>query len=239
MEFSMTRFGQLIKREFLIHARIFSLLSILIFLVGVLIMFMSTEEYCNSANDINIIDILVIAMIFVSGTILSASIFTEFRDPASRSLYLSLPASHFEKWLSKWIICVPIHLFVSTGIFVITYMLMGSILNKLWPECRFIQLSLIHIPIFSFLIKQYFIFQSLCFLLGIIYNKYALIKTLATSAIIIFLFSTIITLFIKVLFGENPNQELNINNVIFQNIAYILTPMLWIASYYKLKEKEL
>lgn len=239
MEFSLDRVIQLIKRDILINSKVFSLLIGFLFLLGPLIMFISTEEYCNTEHNINIIEVLLFSIVFLSGVILSASIFTEFRSPASRSHYLNLPANHFEKWLSKWLICIPIHLCVSTIIFIISYVIMGVAINKVWPECTFAQLSFINIFELSYLIKQYFILQSFCFLMGIIYNKYALIKSLATTAFLIFLFSMIVLYILRVINGDDPDTQTNISLIIFNNLAYLLTPVFWLASYYKLKEKQL
>lgn len=238
MEFSIQRVIQLIKRDILINSKVFSLLIIFLSLIGPLIMFMSTEEYCNSKHNIDIIDVLLISVICISGIILSASIFTEFRSASSRSHYLNLPASHLEKWLSKWLICVPIHLCISTLIFIISYMIMGSIIHNVWPECTFAKLSFINFPELSNLIKQYFIIQSLCFLLGVIYNKYAVIKSLSTAALLIFLFSMAVVFFVRTFLANDPDAQLKVNLTIF-NISFVFTPAFWLASYYKLKEKQL
>lgn len=239
MELSFIRLFRLLKRDLVSKSKMLLLLIFSLAIIVALMMFVSTEEYCNPGNYIKIVDVIFFFALYMSGAILSASIFTEFRNPSSRSLYLSLPATHLEKWLSKWIICVPIHLSIAFLIIAITYMIMGNLLHNVWPECRFLPLNEINKNSFLQSFKVYFIFQSLCFLLGIIFGKNALIKTLATIAALILVFSGIMTGVIGIIFGDNPDSNLNIGLTILPNIAFIITPLLWLSSFFKLKEKQL
>jgi len=239
MNFSIHRLGHLIKRDILMNARLFSILIVSILLIVSLIMFISTEEYCNTDTLINVLDVIFFFSLFASGAIFSASIFKEFRQSGSRSQYLSLPASTLEKWLSKWILAVPVHILISFILITLSYTVMGNILHNVWSECHFIPLSEISRSEFSNSIKTYFIFQAICLICGIVYNKYALIKTLATALIIMLLFSAIMTILIKITNGAESNLDIHVGPDKLASISYFITPLIWLASYFKLKEKEL
>jgi len=157
MELSLDRLIRLLKRDLLSNSRLFLLLAFSLAVIVALMMFVSTEEYCNPKHYIKIVDVIFFFTLYLSGAILSASIFTEFRNPSSRSLYLSLPATHLEKWLSKWIICVPLHLGLCFIIIIIMYLAMSNILNNIWSECRFLPLSEINKNTFFQSFKHRFI----------------------------------------------------------------------------------
>jgi len=245
MDFSISRLVQLIKRDFQINARVFILLILSLLIITSFIMFLSTEEYCNSDSPIIIVDVIFFVGLFMSGAILSSSIFTEFRHPSSRSYFLSLPATTTEKWLSKWIICVPIHLILSIFLIVISYKLFGNVLHNIWAECHFVSLLDLNsdkgrytsLYKYNFIraLKIYFVFQAFCFLFGILYNKNSFLKTLISVLILCFVFKS----GTNILFGTNPRWGVFVMSNSFANITYFLTPLIWLASYYTLKEKQI
>jgi len=241
MDFSISRILQLIKRDLEIHSLALILFSIGISFSVILIMLASIQECDYPQREIKILDSVFFISFLMSGTILSSSIFTEFRHPTSTSLYLGIPASHFEKWFSRWIICVPAHILLSLAIILLTYNTMADIIYSTWPQCHFMSLSLTTREESLIALSTYLIFQSFCYFLGIFYNKHAPIKTLATVVILLGIGSFILTLIIKILYGAEYRGELriNMNLDVIAKISYSLTPLLWLASYYKLKEKQL
>lgn len=240
MDFSISRLVQLIRRDLELNSKALIFLIIAIPLSVVLIMLTNTQECYYPNREIKILDGVFFFSFLLSGTILSSSIFKEFRHPTSTSLYLSLPASHFEKWLSKWIICVPVHILLSLIIIILTYNTMANFIYSIWPKCHFMSLSITTKEESVIALNTYLIFQAACYFLGIVYNKNAQLKTLTTVVILLAIGFFILSLIIKIIYGADYRGQLrlNMNLDIIAKISYVLTPLLWLASYYKLKEKQ-
>lgn len=230
MELSFGRVLSLIRREVILNAKVFCLLAFALCAICAFIMFTSTEEYCNPGSYVNVTDIIYYANLFFGSLIFSASIFTEFRENNKRAMYLKLPASTLEKWLSKWLFAFPIYIVIATLLTFMTYTLFAYYLESLWSDCQFIPLSetIFHFNAGSIKIKVFLIFQSIMFLLGIIYNKHALLKAIVTTVILAFIFTACMN------WLHMPNHA---DDRIFHRLVFIV-PFIWILSYFMLKAKQ-
>lgn len=233
MEFSLTRVLSLLKRECILNGKVFLLLAVAVSALCAFIMFITTEEYCNGSHFIDITDILYISIILLGSTLFSNSIFTEFRQPTKRISYLSLPSSTFEKWLSKWILAFPVYLIISILIICITYFSVAYAIESTWSECRFIPLSNTFSKSFKFILLATLVYQSFAFILGILFNKYAVLKSIAVAAFISILFSLGMSILVKFTsISRTIETEAGIRILIF------LVPFLWYISFVLLKRKQ-
>lgn len=116
---------------------------------------------------------------------------------------------------------------------------MADIIHSTWPKYHFVLLSGLTRQESLIALSTYLIFQSFCYFLVIVYNKHAQLKTLATVIILLGISSFILTLIIKFVYGAEYRGELriNMNLEVIAKISYALTPFLWLASYFKLKDK--
>lgn len=240
MEFSPKRFFSLMKRDFLLNRKSLLLLAIALASVTAMIMFVSTEEYCSSPSHIDLTDIFDFVL-FLGGIVFSVSIFIEFRNESHRTMYLNLPSSNFEKWLSKWIISLPLFILIATCIVLISYSAMSAMITNIWEECKFVSLknTLLARGVSKF--KFYLFFQSIAFLLGVVFNKHALLKAIPIGFILVFLFFYFQNKFVTSMLTTSyvtPEDFDYYNGMLINSLVYI-TPIIWLASYFKLKEKEI
>ncbi|MCC6817030.1 MAG: hypothetical protein IT267_11505 [Saprospiraceae bacterium] len=251
--FSSNRFIILVKREVLLNYKV--LLVVLGSIVGIITLGMSWAHWYEAvqSNGFNS-DNLIVSLAFLC--IIWASIsFVEIINTSGRQHYLSIPASHFEKLLSKWFtisLILPI-LFI---ILYIVYAYLCTVGINIFSSRNIDQPSFVIKDIiqgFSWLI----VVQSIFYLGSISWPKYSLFKT------ILFAFATIVSIglisafFVKLIFiGNNPNGgfisfseqdlELNFNWITQENLrllfkisAVVGSLFLMTVAYFKLKEKEL
>lgn len=234
MEFSLTRVLSLLKRECILNGKVFLLLAIALCALCAFIMFISTEEYCNPQSYLNITDIIFISIFLLGGTIFSNSIFTEFREPTKRASYLNLPSSTFEKWLTKWILAFPVYLILSLILIYMTYIPVAYAIESVWNECRYIPLTETFGTSFKITLMTAILYQSFAFLFGIIFNKYAVLKSIAVAVIVSILFSLVMAIFVKFTsFSATIQAEAALQILIF------FVPILWLISYFVLKRKQI
>ncbi len=234
MEFSMTRVLSLLNREFILHRKVFFLLAIALCAVCAFIMFISTEEYCNPQSYVNITDIIFISIFMLGGTLFSNSIFTEFREATNRASYLNLPASTFEKWLSKWILAFPLYLIICMLLIFLTYIPVAYALESVWSECRFIPLAETFNLSFTYILKATILYQSCAFLFGIIFNKNAVLKSIAVAVVLSILFSLFMAILVKFSSYSGKIQSESLFRVLI-----FFAPILWFISYILLKRKQI
>lgn len=234
MERSVVRVLSLIKRDFILNARVFSLLAFTLCGVCMFIMFASTEEYCNTETYVDVTETIFVAILFSGCLIFSASIFIEFRDNSSRAQYLKLPATTFEKWFSKWLLALPIFTLLMSLLIFITYSIFAYYLESLWSECNFIPFldPLTSMSVFtSQNWKAFLLLQSIMFLLGIMYNKYGVFKALVT----IFLLNIPLTFYNL----QDRNILIDYPAVDYSKLYLMTVPFVWLISYFMLKAKQI
>lgn len=251
IQFSSTRFKNILLRELKIIKKPFlmvalGLISILCipYFIGVLFggAAFSIKNYFNFES--------MISTTFIVGSIWASISFAELNQASGKQFYLSIPASTFEKILSKWLICiflpvafVIIYIGIANLITFVTNILIEQNINYLWPSFK--NLS----EFFPITI----LVNTLFFTVSIWSPKYSFFKTLFGVFGIFILLALINFLFARVLFyehfnGMTPNNNISINYNPFEifnsNLwkylaGIIVTIFLLVVSYFKLKEKEL
>jgi len=258
--FSIQRIGWLIRSDVWEALKIIAIITLAVFGFGLFIAFVLPDS--SSANRNFPHDKLYGNTLFVGGFVLTSVIFRELYTKPRGQFYLTLPASHAEKLISKWLltailfpIAVTLLYWLYDGIVHSIFTLIseqGYPTNRFsdeWASSKFRQLPFIYI-----------VLQSVLFLGAITFTKYNIFKTgfsLFACAVGLLIIALILFRFIMWDYFDGmqfPNSEMRalIPSKSFQeNIVkripivakflfwFVLAPYLLLVSYFKLKEREI
>ena len=114
--FSLARFGRLFRRHTAEHLRGY-LMSAAV-LAGALLLVMSYIAYMmGGALQPGVQMVFFILFILGAGSQFNSGLFAEYGEKRRSIMALTLPASHFEKFLVAWLYSLPIFLVVFLGVF--------------------------------------------------------------------------------------------------------------------------
>lgn len=224
----------LIFRDLIIFkAPIIKTIIFLVIICGFMMMIAQDEADPKTPDDVP--EIVFGAMLLVAGTMISIGMFKEFSKKENAVHFLTIPASHLEKFLSKWILALPIYILVCSLMFAIFYPLISFIADLVWgyeytPFYKFR---------WSYFIEFIFIYcfiSSVSFLTSIIRNHTSYLRFLFQVSIV-----WIPYVFITYkLNNEGMDPEGYVKNFLRDNIAVIcliLSLIIWYLSYQRLKLK--
>lgn len=197
--------------------------------------------------------------------ILASFVFGYFSSNSSGSSFLTLPASHFEKWLCAVLIVGILYPFI----FLIFYHIMDSSFvaiyhNHLDPSSPFYKQQYESVYTFNlnggvaWKVYPMFLFYTGAMLVGSLYfNKTAFIKTTIAICILLAVVVGLNWVFAKIFFKnfddaavfnhivipvgkEEGTIELpdNVVNIFNYSLFYIIPAILWMLSFTRLREKE-
>jgi len=258
--FNLQRFFSLIKRDWILHKKQFFTIAIILMAYCIFLMLMGKDSQAATLLDFNehvtyLPEIILLNMLGLIGCFVTLLIFKELRKPEDRLNFLQLPASHFEKFLSKWIYSFPGFWILTGLVFSLTYNIFGSLMES-YTDTIYTSLSYINFSRIKVAFMIYAVVHSALFILGIIFNRFVIPKSIMTILIIFFITIGIGILIIRLVMFDYFNGWFlrggNFNvNVSFQDNAkwffthshYIalclLAPFFWVVSYLKITEKEL
>jgi hypothetical protein len=192
---------------------------------------------------------LTMPFLFIGGYIFTSTIFSELRTPDRSYLYLTLPASTFEKLIVSWFITSVLYIIVSLVVmYVINILLMivaVAFTTKVVPLFNLFETSSL---------RQYGIYivtQSVFFLGAIYFRRTNFLKTLLS----IFLLQVIILIYTSLvarMIVFHNLQSMNFGNLFIgkdftgETITlvakilfwYCMTPFFLLVSYFRLKERQ-
>lgn len=193
--------------------------------------------------------------LLVGGYLFTASIFNEMDTPTGRQFYLQVPASHEEKFLSKFLL--------STVGFVALTIVLYSIFAALagWFLQSQFKVQIADFQPFSIQnlrnMAVYLVTQSVFFLGAVVFRRFAFGKTVAALAVLGIAFAIIAGVVLRIVFYDNfhgmtwtvsedefslsANMERFFRNYshLLENLFwYALAPLMWVIAYFKLKETE-
>ncbi len=182
------------------------------------------------------------AGLYISGIIVAGTAFSDFRKKETSMMYLTLPASTFEKLKSQVLI-------VSVGflIFYIVAFYLFWVLIALWRLILDLETPFFNIftdPNFLLSILKLWFWQSLFLIGSIAFSKSPLIKTMTLIfTVLVLLGLFVLFLMTKITFDQmhstSSSFAMSYNKNIFDSwLFYLLIPVFWITAYFKLKEKE-
>ncbi len=252
--FRLPIFKQLVFRDILINKQ-----STLIFfgvLTGVILLngWLTHYDSQDPSQDILFHPRWYGILFMIIGLFQTASVYGEFKRSATLQEYLLLPASTFEKWISRWFRSLPLYIIT----FTVAYWIASLVLNIVLYATTKAMLPFFNpfqAPIFE-LWKWYVLMHSV-FLVGAVhFNKNAIFKTLFVLFLLMVIYSIVggglqfllLNPFEDEVYihnnsfgwlGEfiNQNSELVIT-LIKGFVWFLLVPFFWVVSYLKLSEKE-
>lgn len=251
--FSINRFGKLFKKHTKEHYRTY-LMSIAV-LVGVMILGGSFLVYMVEVQlDKNFQTFFFFTIMLMAGTIFTSTVFSELGERKKAITWLLLPASHFEKYLVAWIYSFLLFIVVYTMIF---YLALFAALNiPHGHEHRIFILNIFEKQILQMFLVYAFL-HSIAFVGAVYFEKLHFIKTAFTFFIIIAALIIINKGLLTALLGRtvdasppfgylrfgDTGQAVDIK-ISSQDSPYqlyliiILTFILWVGAYFRLKEKQ-
>lgn len=228
-----------------------SVLACMGLLIAFFLFSVLTPEQQNSAGNLYVKPISFLFLLFTVGTFYASQY---FRDLGSRSKainFLLLPASTFEKLLCSILYTTVLFLVAFTAVFYLVDLLMSALPNEISGTSE--QSGTEAIAIVS---KGWFMFhedlringflfflaiQSL-FLFGSVYfKKYSFIKTILAGFILfLLLYCSMYALNDPQISGDSSRVKITLwieqaHRIFFM---YMLAPLLWILTYYRLKLKQ-
>lgn len=206
--------------------------------------------------EIGLQTVCFIILMLVSGSIFTSTIFSDYGEQKRALGAVALPATTFEKFLVGWLYSYPIFLIVYTGIFYMVLLALGS--TKHWPAGQHFELFSLGQDMMPTMFVIYTLLHAISIFGSILFNKLHFIKTgfafFITYGIII-IFNT---LFLKAITGITvmklaaPYAYLNFDvGAKYYSLAakaptaisvivsiYVVALLIWIAAYFRLKEKQ-
>jgi len=252
--FNTNRFGKLFLKHTREHYKGY-LLSLAV-LVGVMILGGSFLIYMvNVPIDKNAQTFLFMVLMMLAGTVFTSTIFTDLGDKKSAIPWLTLPASHFEKYLVAWVYSFLVFLIIYTVIFYLSALYAINI--KRFPNYQPRLLNVFEPQILQMYIVFAFL-HSISFFGAIYFERLHFIKTAVVFFISIALLILINKLILGALigraveatppFGEllvaDKGQTIDIhivNKMQYSYMLYLLAALaiiFWVAAYYRIKEKQ-
>lgn len=261
MQFNLSRFFQLIRRDYIVHKKsIGSLILVMFAFCGVAMLMVSDvsrngDRLANLPPDAG--EIVYGGLLLLLGSLFTIWIFRIFRSSTQKLQYLSLPASNFEKVLSRWCYSLPGYVILASIIFIISYFFFGYLIES-FSDLRFAPLSDMSSKFLSYYLLAFFIVHSVLFLMATSYDKYVIPKSILTGIGLVLVTFFIVGLIFRIVFFDyfdgfyTPNKQQSnivlsegfkdtVESIAFNAhyiIACTLVPFLWVVSYFKIKEKE-
>jgi hypothetical protein len=253
--FSFSRLGLLIKKQWFDNAKLYSLsILALIGLLAIIFIFWAIAN--ENRYDEEDTYIVFLILLFGAGLIFASTTFGALSDKAKGTYWLSIPATHLEKLLCG--------IFYSLIAFLAVYLVSFFIIQQITfafirinPDNDIRYMSNLKEPAILF----FYIFLALqsLFILGSVYfERFAFIKTILAALFIIFLFMLAGISFAKNLlphnsgmrgltsfsiYGDNEMKLYRlapwIEDTIIALTKFIWAPVFWVATYFRLKEKEI
>ena len=250
--FNMNRFARLFLKHTAEHYK--SYLMSLAVLIGVLVLGGCFLVYMVEARlDKNVQSALYMIMLFLAGTIFTSTVLTDLGDRKKAVAWLTLPASHFEKYLVAWVYSLLIFLVVYTASFYLSAVFVVNI--KQFDGHRYGVLNIFERRIFETCLIYAFL-HSVALYGAVFFERLHFIKTAFVFFISLALLVIINKIILGALLGRAVESTPPFSNVRFSGsdqevrvaeklqepymiwLVTVLAVIFWIAAYWRLKEKQ-
>jgi hypothetical protein len=252
--FDLNRFSHLLKKELWSGNKKTLIISGAVF--GFLIVFALLQIYTLGGYEGTNWTMFPI-VIFGGGLIFTSVIFHEFNEKTGTHHYLSLPASTFEKFFSKWLITAIFFPIGATILFWIYTKIGDAIYFNYDSETNYIPWKLTDWWSIFFL-KFYIVYQSTYLIGAIVFQKYTFFKTSVVHWVYTIFSIIIAVILFRIIFYDlfdglfSMNQALNMHpseevidfmenrflSILEFALWFLVPPIMWAVGFFKLKEKE-
>lgn len=205
--------------------------------------------------DENFQSVLFMALLLLSGTIFTSNVFADLGDSRKCIPWLTLPATHFEKYLVAWIYTMLVFLLVYTAVFYGVLLIAVHIRD--FPGYTPRIFNVFQKPVFLIFLLYAFL-HGIAFWGAIFFKRLHFIKT----AFAFFIFFALLVWFNKIVLGlmltkkaeaappfgsariyENGSyKDINLasqtQDAIMISLIVAVAFIFWVAAFYRLKEKE-
>jgi hypothetical protein len=178
-------------------------------------------------------------ILYLGGFYISSSAFEEAHDPRKAYLFLSLPCSNLERFLSKWFLT---SLGYALGILAIYYAFSWlSFIMNTFVFHHYMQVLDITDAGLWLGIKKYIVLQSVILLGSILFKRHALIKVALCIGCLFLLYSLFSGLLAWMFCADCIAYPLTgqIISSVYHAFWLLLAPFCWLLTYYRLTECEL
>ncbi len=256
MEFKLSRFINLVRRDVLLSRKLilFGVVALFI-LTGLLMWMVADEDNPNVPEEAG--EIVYVFLLIIGGFFFTSSAFKSYRSHPLRIQYLSLPASHFEKFFSRWLYTLPFYALVSFIIFCAGYFIFSSLIENMF-DVIFISFADLDFLNIGYILFAYTVIHGVTLLLASVINQHPIPKIIISGAVITVFCFALFSLIYRIIFWNyfdglfSPSEEMTFYQLdsefklkmddFIENWAVIFCllamPFLWAISYFKIKEKE-
>ena len=249
MDFNVTRFLALVRRDFIRHRKSVLYGGLALAALGVVILYFSIRN--GKAGTSSEFWAGWYGMILLlGGSLFTTAIYKEFNSISGRIHYLSIPSAHIEKFLSRWLYSAVIYaLFVALlmlGISQISYAYHGAEIDQLY-WMGFKEIS-----------SGWLLIHSMSFLAATQFNRHVALKSFVTFVLVSLSLALLGLLAMRLIFPElwigffKPNHNVSLEltegmrNFMNENFEkwvngiakYLLPVFFWFVAYLKITEKE-
>ena len=251
MQFSLSRIKRLVYRDWILYRKPVLYSLFLVVFASLFIFWLPTTEQNFNNYDTGFWAGWYFSFLFIGGLLLASILFWEFKTPAGRIQFLSLPANNLEKLTSRSIYPHFIYPIFLSFMFFVAYNFAKAggnselLHNTFWEALPFV-------------IGGYLCAVSLILVFSIAINKYVVPKTVIIAIIIYFVFLFIFFIIFRLTmhelfegFSMNRNFEMKMENqkdfeMIGESCLTLIKFILWIiipgffytVAYFKMKEKQ-
>lgn len=252
--FNLKRFGRLFFKHTVEHYK--NYLMSLGVLIGVLSLgfgfftYINNDEPMNMALQSGIFGLVLL----LAGTMFTSTIFSDMGDKKKSISALTLPASHFEKYLVGWLYSYVIFQLVFLAVY--PAILVAILNTRHWPV-RFEVFDIFHQRALPWLLMLYAALHAATLCGAIFFKKLQFIKTAFIFFIGLMLLSLVNKIVIEGVLGRNivsavPFAFINFADghtyysvtpagnmdTFFYCLTITLSLILWVAAYFRLTEKQ-
>jgi hypothetical protein len=186
--------------------------------------------------------------LFVVGTLYASQYFSDLGSRAKASNFLLVPASAFEKVLCALMYTVVLFMVVLTAAYYLIDIMMVAVLKQIVTTEEAGVENVFQVGFFIFrnnlVINGMLFFLAIqsAFLLGSVYfKKYSFLKTIIIGFVAYFFLFGITYMLCKPLFPGDRDQVSipgRIEQIFGLVLMYVVAPLFWVLTYYRLKAKE-
>jgi hypothetical protein len=254
--FSFRRFRRLFVKHTIEHYRTY-LMSVAV-LVGVLILGGSFIFYMMSdPPDPGFQTAMYSSLLLIAGTLFTGTIFSDYGDKNKAIPALTLPATVLEKFLVGWLYSYPIFLVVYTAAFYLA--LLGLSGGRHWGAGQHFYLLSLRQPGMGVLFLIYSILHAVSLFGAVFFKKLHFIKTGFGFFIALGASIFLNTLLLKIITGlgtvklalpftffnfyvRDRFYSISLNDqgtgMVILYVLMLVTLLIWVAAYFRLKEKQ-
>jgi hypothetical protein len=263
--FHAPRFGAYFKKHIVDNYRLY--LMSLIVLCGLILTVMLFAVFTSGERPYTDGNPFYLVLLFIAGLIFTGFSFNQFSDKPKGVDYLLLPASHFEKFLTTWLITTVGFILVYNLAFYVSVLIASGLFSL--REGKVDSYDWLHPFKKEFIVafEAWFLAQAVIMLGSIYFTKFSLIKTLFFLILFVVLMGLVNMTMTNILFGnrlahwasaipfygvqvaENGSKPfinsrlLELPPFLLQTYDFVwrflLAPVIWTLVYFRLKDKEI